>query len=639
MEDAGGIDAAVLMPSLKARAIRQASTPQEIPVPDITGGLDLRRSQTLMDPARARTLRNWCLEEPGALTVAPGYTRMSTATLFAGRPQGGARIYLANAVFSLLAGAGAIHKPSEAWASTAAVYSSISTANQVFFPHDRDLVMAMDGANVPVYSTNGSTWSQVGLAAPSTGPALSSLSSGALSSGEYEIAYTVKRGGTAHESNGSTGSTITISGSTGAIHAVAGTTSADPTVTAYVWYARHKTPDNESVLRKVSSGAASTVRITSSNWTSNDEIPTNHNQPPALSFGAVWKSRWWAKDATVGNRLRFTELFQPQSWPQLYYIDIPFEKGDSIAAIQPLGDTLIIFGQSGKYLVIGQTALDFEVRPSVGSESGAFGPRAVMRVEQATVAASVDGVASFDGATDRALEPDISPGYRDLAQNVASTGLAAVAAVHDAQRHEARFSAPRVFPTGAPGEWILSLDRTRDNNGVPAWFTTDRDVAFYVPYHGNEGTAGDHGKLFFLPSTVADVYVQSTATAAVNSSNVRAEYEGAALSFGTRQVRFIGTHLEFAPNDGSFSVDLVVDAVSQGSQSINIGGGLARIGSAVIGTDAMGGADRQTAFVEWPMAAEGHSAVLTATYIGQQRFKFFGYTHTVVPEGIARRFN
>ena len=40
--------------ALKARAVRQASVPQEIPVPDITGGLDLRRTPTLMDPARAR---------------------------------------------------------------------------------------------------------------------------------------------------------------------------------------------------------------------------------------------------------------------------------------------------------------------------------------------------------------------------------------------------------------------------------------------------------------------------------------------------------------------------------------------------------------------------------------------------------
>lgn len=623
--------------AIKARATRQAAGPQEIPVPDITGGLDLRRSPTLLHPSRARRLLNWSVEEPGALRVTPGYTRATSSAVFTGRPQGAERVYLANAAFTLMAGAGAIFKPSDGWASTGAVYSSISTGNPVYFPYDRDLVMAMDAANPPVFSTNGTDWARVGLSAPSTAATVSSLSSGALTSGVYAIAYTLKRGGTAHESNGSSEATVTITGTTGAIHVVAGTTSADPTVTAYVWYARHVSPDGESVLRKVSSGAASTVRILSSAWTSNDEIPTNHDVPAVVSFGAVWKSRWWARDATVGNRLRFTELFQPQSWPTLYFIDIPFEKGNAITAIQPLGDTLVIHGQTGKYLVIGQTALDFEVRPSVGNESGAFAHQSVARVEQAAIAASVDGVASFDGASDRALAPDIAPAYRDLAQNIASSAHTRVAMVHDHQRHEVRIGAPRVYPSTSPGEFVLHLDRTQDNEGVPAWTTTDRNAAHYLFWGGNEGTAGNHGKLFFVPHDTGHVFEQSTATGAVNSSNVQAVYEGPSLSFGTKHVRVIGTHVEFEQNDGDFSVELLVDGVSQGVQSVNIGDGLSRYGTAVYGTATYGGGDRQTKFVEWPMSAEGHALITKAVYLGQERFKWFGYTHTVLPEPIARR--
>lgn len=625
------------MPSVKARSPRLASVPQEAPVTDMTGGLDLRRSQTLMAPDRSRTLRNWSLEEPGALIVGPGYTQVSSAAIFAGAPQGGQRVYLANAgAFTLLAGAGGVYKPNASWASTGPVLSSLSTANQVFFPHDRDLVAVMDGANRPKFSTNGTDWYLMGTDAPSSAAAASSLSSGALSSGEYAFAYTYKHRGTAHESNGSSESTITISASTGAVHLTA-SPSTDGKVDAYVWYGRHKTPDGESVLRKISSGAASTVRITSSAWTTNDEIPTNHNAPTALSFGAVWKSRWWAKDATVGNRLRFTELFQPQSWPSLYYIDIPFERGDSITAIQPLGDTLIVYGQSGMFLVIGQTALDFEVRPSVGSDAGTFGPRSALRVEQAAVHASADSIATFDGATDRALEPDIAPAWRDLAKGSASTALAGVAAVHDYQRHEARLAVPRVYPTAAAGEFVLALDRTRDNGGTPAWTTTDRDVAVYIHFNGNEATVGDRGRLFFLTHANGHVYEHSTATAAVNSSDVRAEYEGAGLSFGARQARLIGTHVEYEPNDGAFSIEALVDGVSQGSQSINIGAGLARYGTARYGTDVYGGGNRLQAFLEWPLEAEGHTIVTRGTYLGNRRFKWFGYTHEVVPEGIARR--
>jgi hypothetical protein len=77
--------------------------------------------------------------------------------------------------------------------------------------------------------------------------------------------------------------------------------STDAQVDAVVIYAR-KTSAGETVRRKASSqaqstAANSTVLITSSNWTTNDEDPTDHTVPPLLSFGVVWKNRWWARHA------------------------------------------------------------------------------------------------------------------------------------------------------------------------------------------------------------------------------------------------------------------------------------------------------------------------------------------------------
>jgi hypothetical protein len=625
------------MANLKTQGIRAARVPQQVTVGDMTGGIDLRRSPTLLAPNRARALTNWSLEEPGALIVDAGYTRVSSAAIFSGPPQGGARIYLANAAFTVLAGGGSIYRPDDAFASTGPVYSTLSPTNSVFFPFDRDLVAVMDSANRPRFSTNGSTWMLMGTDAPSSIASLSTGGSGSLSSGEYAIAYSYKHRGTAHESNVGGESTASLT-STGSIAATA-SPSTDPKVDAYIWYARHKLPDGESVLRKVSSGAASTFTFTSSNWTQNDEAPTNHNVPPPLSFAAVWKSRWWAKDATVGNRLRFTELFQPQSWPTLYFIDIPFERGDSIVAIQPLGDALIIHGQSGMFLVIGQTALDFEVRPSQGGDTGAFGPRAVMRVEQATIHASADGVSTFDGASDRSLEPDITVAWRDLVQNSASTSLSNVAALHDKQRHIARIAVPRVFPTAARGEWVLHLDRTRDQEGVPAWTASDRDVAFYLHWDGNEPTVGNRGRVFFLPSTTGQVYEANVSGAAVNGSNVTAQYAGPTLSFGLNRSRIVGTHVEFEPNDGAFSIELVTDNVSQGSQPVTIGAGSAMYGSAVYGTDVYAGGGRMQKYVTWPITAYGQTAALNATYLGQERFRFYSYAHVILPDPGAVRIS
>jgi hypothetical protein len=618
---------------IKTRSPKAQRAKQLVPVTDLTGGLDLRRSPTLLAPNRARTLRNWALDEPGALTVRPGYRQASTVVWFAGRPQGGQRVYLANSVFNVIAGDGKVFNPSDAWAgSTAAVVTGLSTANQVFFPYDRDLVMVMDGASRPKFSTNGSSWSLSGTDAPSSAAALSSLSAGGLSSGEYAIKYTYKHRGTAHESNPSPASTITISGSSGAIHATA-SPSTDTKNDAFVWYARHVLPDGESVYRKFSSGAASTVTINSSAWTSNDEAPSNHDVPPSgLRFGVSWKSRWWAPSGTVGNRLHFTDLFQPQTWPALFYIDIPFEKGDSIAAIQPLGDTLIVFGQSSIYLIIGQTALDFEVRPSQGGETGAFGPRSVANVEQAALHAGGDGINSFDGAGDRSLEHDIAPILSDLVGNEGSADLELVASVYHHQRQEFRLSCPRVYPTGARGEIVLNLDRTRENQGAPAWATTDRDVAFYMLWNGNEETAGNRGRLFTIPSTGGTVYEENTETGA-NSSNLSATYESPTLSLGLHRARLTELHVEYEPNGGGLSAEVDADGITYGPFTIGIGAGIATYDSTSLYDSAnYSGSGRRKAFQVLPLGAEGRTATVRLTYTGTDTFRLFTFALGVLPE-------
>lgn len=627
--------------SLKTRSPKAARQAQIVTVNDMTGGVDLRRSPTLLGPNRARTLLNYSLEEPGALVVRPGYQQASTITWFAGSPQGGQRVYLANAVFTLLAGAGAVFKPADDWASgSTAVHSTISPTNQVFFPYDRDLVMVMDGANRPRFSTNGTDWYLAGTDAPSSAATLSSVQSGsgALTTGEYAIAYTYKHRGTGHESNPSAESTITLTASTANSIHVDASPSTDAKNDAFVWYARHKLPDGESVLRKHSSGAASTVTILSSAWTTNDEAPINHHVPAVVSFAAVWKNRWWAADAVVGNRLRFTEIFLPQAWPSNYFIDIPFEKGDSITALQPLGDTLIVHGQSGGYLIIGQTSLDFEVRPSQGMETGAFGPRAVTLVEQADLHAGYNGVNSFDGASDRSLEHDIGPAYTDLTRNSASADLEKVAMVYDHGRQEVRLSVPRVYPTGARGEWVLNLDRTRENEGAPAWTTTDRDIAFYIPWSGNEPTAGNAGRLFSMPSTSGVVFEENVGASA-NSSNLTAEYEGPGLSLGLHRARVTGTHVEVEPHAGTFSIEVLTDDVSQGSISLDIGTGLFTYGSsnATYGTATYGGAGRVKKYTPQPMSAEGQTVTTKTVYMGQERFRHFTYSHVIVPEPEPRR--
>jgi hypothetical protein len=198
-------------------------------------------------------------------------------------------------------------------------------------------------------------------------------------------------------------------------------------------------------------------------------------------------------------------------------------------------------------------------------------------------------------------------------------------------------SVPRVYPTGTRGEFVLNLDRTRENDGTPAWTTTDRDIAIYIHWNGNEPTAGDRGRLFSMPSTSGVVFEENIDGAGANSSNLVAEYEGSGLSLGLHRARMLDTHVEYEPNAGSFSIETVADGVSQGPLTLSIGTGLSVYDEAEYDTDAYAGTGRRKAYTTLPIGADGRTAVTKLTYTGTQPFKVFTYAYTIQPEGAPRQ--
>jgi len=620
--------------AVKTRKPGASRTYQVLEVSDLSGGLDLRRSPTLLNADRARVLRNYQLTTPGEIVVRPGHTLFSTTLLGSSAYQGGQRVYLSGARFTLTAWGGLVFRPPDDGSQSSVVdYSTVSDTAAVFFPYDRVLVGVFDGVNPPRKSTGDTTWTRMGIDASTGQSTLATLSSGNLSTSEFEFTFSYKDRGTGHESNVSTlVSTISLT-STGLVHLFI-PNSSDAQVDAIVVYARNKTA-GEQVLRKASSfavngGASSTHRVLSSNWSANDEAPTNHNPPGSHRFAVIWKNRWWAPSASVGNRLHFTELFQNQSWPTLFFIDLPFEKGDDIQAVIPQGDTLLVFGQNKVFLIIGQTSLDFEVRPSAGAQAGALGPRAVALIENGVIHAAAEGVFIFDGASDKLLSHDIEPGWRDLVANTAASELAKIAVVYDFQYKEVRIAVPRLFPRSDRGEWVLDLNRTRETQ-MPAWTDTDRAIGVYVHWDGSEPTAGDRGKLLSLSPTEGRIFQEKTGTSA-NSSNMVAEYEGPHLSLGLHRGRFIDLHGEYEPHGGNFTAEVVVDDLSQGQQSISIGAGLAVYGSGLYGTAQYAGSGRRKFHTMLPLGAEGRSVWVKTSYQGQEAFRMFTYAIGMVPD-------
>jgi hypothetical protein len=617
----------------------------DVPVEDLSGGLDLRKSPTQLRSNRSRVLRNWSLRNPGEIIVWPGWRSFSTSSLGAGRPQGAQRVYLGGGTpFLLAAWNGGIYQPSDAgvWGST--VSTGWSSTNQIFFPYDRTIVAILDGATAAKKSVDGTTWTNFGIAAPSA-PTGVAVAGGSLVAGHvYEFSVSGRDDALLAESNESDTVEVTPAGVTLTVRLTV-SHHTDTQVDTLVIYGRDVTA-GEDVRRRITTVAnpavSTTVDIATNDWDAGAEAPSDHDVPPLLAFGVVWKNRWWARHATVANRLHFTQIFENQSWPTDFFIDIPFERGDDIAALMPLGDTLLVFGQSKVFLVIGQTSLDFEVRPSGASQAGALGPRAVDVIELGAVHAAADGIFLFDGATDRLLSDDIdgyapvAVGWRKYITSASSADLARTPVCYHHAAKELAIGVTNLYPFGTGGEWVLDLNRTRLQD-TPAWTTTDRPVGGYVRWDGNEGTIGNRGRLFTWSQTIGKLYEERTGTTA-DGADMVATYTGPEFAMGGRTTRIVDGAIEFEPHAGTFGVELTVDNRSFGAQNLDISGAAAAYGSAIYGTSTYGGSGRKRTPCTFPLEAEGLTCGITATYTGQEAFRWYTYRLGVVPETVSRGF-
>jgi hypothetical protein len=623
------------MPTATKRA-RVSSDYQLLPVEDLSGGIDLRRSPSLMQPNRARSLLNWSLEEPGALIVFPGWAAFSSTSLGSGRAQGGQRIYLSGTTFSLAAWSGSVYKPSDAGVWGSAVLAGLHATNDIFFPYDRDMVAALDASAVPKKSTDGTTWTQMGISKPLAAPVLSAVAGGALINGDtYEVSYSYQDDELTAEGNESTTATQAAGGGNLTVR-VAVIASTDPQVDKINVYVRDTTI-GESVRRRYTqvSNTNQNVDITANTWETAVEAPSDHDVPEAMAFGVVWKNRWWMRHATHKTRLYFSQIFQPQSVPALFYIDIPFERGDEITAVIAQGDTLVVFGQSSKpFLIIGQTSLDFEVRPAAGGEAGALGARAVETIENGVLHVAAEGVYIFDGATDRLLSYDIDPGWQDLIHGSSSSDLSKVACIYHPARKEVRVAVPRLYPFGTAGEWVLDLNRTRLQSSA-AWTATDRTIGGYLLWRGNESVTGNRGRLFSWSNTIGKLFEEATGTTA-NGSDLSAQYTGPTLTTGLYSARIIDGYVEFEPNAGSFSVETLIDGVSMGSDNIDITGGQDEYGTGLYGTATYSGGNRDMKPFTLPLESEGRSVLMKTAYLGQATFRHYTYAYGISPETAPR---
>lgn len=618
-------------------------------VKDMTAGVNMRPTPTTIRPNQALFLQNTYIGNVGELGVYPGWVNFMTSSLGSRRAQGGKRVYLKNGTtFTLVGDNGSVYKPPDAGGSSwgAAVSTGWNSSNTIDFPNDRDQVAIFDGATVPQKSADGSTWTQLGITAPLI-LSLATASGGSLvSSDVYEVTATYYNSAINQESNESPVATATPSGGNLTIN-VTTVASADTQVTNIRIYARDKTA-GEASRRLVTTVANSngTTAITTNGWTASTVPPGIGMASVALAmkFGVIWKNRWWGVDATVTNRLRFSQVFANNQWPDTFYVDIPFERGEGIQAMIPLGDILVVFGYTKFYLIIGQTSLDFEVRPGLGAQTGALGFRAVDVLENSIVHAGAPGVYIYNGATDQLVTFPIDPAWQFMMGSTTAAELAILPITYHKLRKELRVGVPNVYPTGNRGEWVLDLNRTNapiapgQIANEQAWFSTDRTIGGYIQFDGNEPNSNNYGRIFSWSPSVVQLFEERKGTSA-NGNDMTMQYQGYMLPFGIQQARLVETYLEYQPATQctSFTLSLVIDGATYGPQTLTITGNLARWGTFKWGTDTWGsGVTRTMLPITWPLGAEGHSAQLRMKYVGQGSPKFYTYGHDVVEEPLPR---
>jgi hypothetical protein len=310
-------------------------------VRDLTAGVNLRPTATTIQPNQARRLVNALISNIGELGIYPGFVSFLTSSLGARRAQGAKRIYLSGSTFTLMADNGNIYKPSDAGVVGGTVLTGRDASNPIDFVYDRDIVAVFDGTNVPKKSKDGTTWTQLGITQPAAPVLTAPVASGSLINGhQYEVSYAYYDDTLNQTSNATNTSTITL---------------ATPNLTIRVATTASVATDVDKIkiyVRDVTAGDS--VRRLAANHHELDYHDRHHREHVGRPRGSTDRPQRLCRDVVrcrlekplVGrgmprmkNRLPVHADFpERRAGRRCSIVDIPFERGDAITLLVPLGD-------------------------------------------------------------------------------------------------------------------------------------------------------------------------------------------------------------------------------------------------------------------------------------------------------------
>lgn len=662
-----------------------------VSVSDLTAGMDRQQHPSLLRSDQSVITVEWTLNNPGRLRTRAGFVNFVNAE-DPNYPHvfpllGGARVYLRDVdpftvVVQDVVGDGELRSPSDDGLMGNGHVAGLDPTAAVNFTYDPQLVAFFNGVDTPQKSQSGTAWSRLGKSQPAA-PVLSGVPGGSLITGnEYEIVVTWRENELAppllHEGPPSPVASHTP-GANQTIRVDRPPLPAGENIAEWVIYARNVTA-GESTHRRVAVVPIATLifDITENVWFPNGVPAPFGNDPAALfEFGAYWNGRWWTFDPERPNVLRFSNLFDGQSWPGTNNVELPFERGDTGSAIVPYGDTLLLFGTNNLGLLVGETATEFVFRLLPNITAGAIGPRAAVVVEGTVVHAAHSGIFLFDGASDRELSLNIADEWLKMIQTTEPGVLRRLPMVFDHLQHELRIAVPQLPPLpafmtpdefpeegAAGGEWVLFTQRMRSLGG-PVWALTKRPTSLYIHWNGNENTAFFRGRLLRADArswedsggaTVSRLWDENRGTQLTRVTAdiedvlgpLRACYQSPIFSTGfltTRQlgvwgeVVVFGGGLNFQPTSGEERLGVQFLNFGEAAESVPpYGDPIPTYGTAtrLYGAGLNVARGVKPFFMTLPLEAEGTNFGVELCYEGSNAFEFHRYAWGIVQEPVPR---
>lgn len=131
-------------------------------------------------------------------------------------------------------------------------------------------------------------------------------------------------------------------------------------------------------------------------WDAVDASPTLlGGSPPVLDSVVTHQNRVWGIDGNNKSRVRFSDIYDPETWSALNFIDFNPEDGDYCTALCRSGQDLVVSKQRSMALLTGNSLSNYSV-VWMDTEQGAMGKRAAFNTSKYFIYVAQDGVRFTD---------------------------------------------------------------------------------------------------------------------------------------------------------------------------------------------------------------------------------------------------